>query len=113
MNLIGFEKFIPGSLKRIVRKACHPDPAKRFSSAAELRKRLDSLRFDVDWICLANNEWQGYCENKMHRCVVDVNSCELTITVNDRKVSALCKSFTSPSEVMDHMRQYIADTGMR
>lgn len=110
---IGFEKFIPESLKRIVRKASHPDPAKRFSSAAELRQRLDSLRFHVDWIRLADNEWQGYCDKKTHRCVTDLNSCKLTVTVNDRRVSALCKSFKSPAEVMDHMYQHIANTSMR
>jgi serine/threonine-protein kinase len=110
---IGYEEFIPQSLRRIVRKACHPDPAKRFATATELRQRLDSLRFDVDWIRVADNEWQGYCEKKTHRCVADMNSCKLITTVNNRRVSSLCQSFATPSEVMAYMHHHVADTTMK
>lgn len=110
---IGFEEFIPQSLRRIMRKACHPDPTKRFTTATDLRQQLDSLRFDIDWIRVADNEWQGDCGKKTHRCVADMNSCKLITTVNNRRVSALCQSFRTPSEVMTHLHHHVADTTMK
>jgi serine/threonine-protein kinase len=110
---IGFEEFIPESLRRIVRKACHPDPTKRFATAAELRQKLDSLRFDVDWIRIADDEWRGYSGKKIHRCVADVTSCKLITTVNNRRVSLHCQSFTTPSAVMTYMYHHVAETTMK
>ena len=107
---IGLDAFIPASLKRIVNKACHPDPAKRFTSATELRQRLDSLRFDIDWIRVADNEWQGISDGKVHRCVTKLSSCKLVTTINDRRVSKHCHSCATPSEVMARMYRHIADT---
>lgn len=110
---IGFEDFIPDSLRRIVRKACHPDPLKRFSTATELRQRLDSLRFNVDWVRVADNEWLGYSDNKTHSCFADINSRKLIMTVNGRKVLALCQSFKTPSELISCMHHHIAETTVR
>lgn len=110
---MGFEDFIPESLRRIVRKACHADPAKRFATATEFRQRLDSLRFDIDWIRVADNEWLGYCDGKAQRCVADMKSCRLITTVNNRRVTSRCHSFATASEMMKYMHNHIATTTMK
>ncbi len=108
---IGFEGFIPDSLKRIVRKACHPDPATRFSSAHVFGQRLDGLRFHIDWIRVADNEWQGYCaKNKLHRCFTDLRSNKVTVTANGRRVRSDCCSFDTLSEAMAYMQHHVAST---
>jgi eukaryotic-like serine/threonine-protein kinase len=108
---IGFEDYIPDTLQRIVKKACHPDPAKRFPSARALGQRLDALRFNVDWIQLAGNEWRGFCtDSKQHGCIVDQMKNELTITVNGRRVRAKCKRYENLTQAMAHMSAYVAET---
>ena len=111
LKRLGFEEFIPDSLKRIVRKACHPDPAKRFSSSHEFGQRLDGLRFYIDWIRLADNEWHGHCSgNKIHRCVTDLISNKVTVTVNGRRVIRKCRKFDTLSEATAYMHSHVTDT---
>ncbi len=107
---LGFEEFIPDSLKRIVRKACHPDPMKRFASAHDFRQRLDGILFHIDWIRVSDNEWQGNCgNNKHHRCYMDLGSKKVTITVNGRRVRNDCRSFGTLSEAMSYMFRHVAN----
>ena len=111
LKRLGFEKFIPDSLKRILRKACHPDPAKRFSSSHELGQRLDGLRFNIDWIRLADNEWQGHSAgNKIHRCVTDLRLNKVTVTVNGRRIRRKCRKFDTLSEARAYMHCHVANT---
>ena len=108
---LGFEEFIPESLKRLVRKACHADPSKRFLTAHAFGQRLDAIRFNVDWIRLANNEWQGYCaESKLHRCVADLRTYEVTVSVNNRRIRTQCQKYSSRSAAIAHMNKYVAAT---
>jgi eukaryotic-like serine/threonine-protein kinase len=108
---LGFEDFIPESLRRIVRKACHPDPSKRFPSAHALGQRLDALRFNVDWIRLADNEWRGYCGGaELHHCVADLTKYEVTVSVNGRRVRAQCQRHASLAAAIARMDGYVATT---
>jgi serine/threonine protein kinase len=110
---LGFENSIPDSLRRIVRKACNPNPMKRYSTATEFGQHLDSLRFGIDWIKLDDSEWQGYAEDKTHRCIVDMKSCKLTTTVNGRRVSTMCHKYATASEAITAMHDYVARTTMK
>jgi eukaryotic-like serine/threonine-protein kinase len=108
---IGFEEFIPDSLRRIVRKACHPDPAKRFPTARAFGQRLDAVRFNIDWIRVGDNEWQGHCgAGKLYRCVTDLAKNAVTVSVNGRNVRSECKKHKSITEAIGHMNQYVAKT---
>jgi serine/threonine protein kinase len=44
-----YREFIPRSLKLVINKAMHIDPAKRFTSANELRHALEQIVVKVDW----------------------------------------------------------------
>lgn len=108
---LGFEDFIPDALRRIVRKACNADPAQRYPTARAFGQRLDTVRFGIDWIRVADNEWQGYCgTGKLHRCLADLAKNTVTVLVNGRRVRSECKRHTSLSETIGHMKQYIAKT---
>jgi serine/threonine protein kinase len=111
LKRIGFEESIPETLKRIIRKACHPDPSKRFTSVHEFGKRLDSLRFSIDWIRLSDFEMQGYCQKgHIHGCAVDPTKLRVTVTLNSRRVSNECGKYGSLSEAFSRMHQHIANT---
>jgi len=111
---IGFEEFIPDKLRRIVRKACHPDPAQRFLTAHAFGQRLDTINFKIDWIRLADNEWQGYCDaGKLHRCVADLANNTVTISVNGRRVRSECKKHRSFTAAISQINQYVAETTLK
>lgn len=111
---IGFEGFIPERLRRIVRKACHPDPAKRFLTAHAFGQRLDAIRFNIDWIRIDDNEWQGYCgAGKLHHCVTDFAKNSITVSVNGRRVRSECRNYNSLAKAIGHMNQYIAETTLK
>jgi len=44
-----FAPFLPGSLLRVLRKAIHVDPSKRFQSALEMRRALEKIMFSGFW----------------------------------------------------------------
>lgn len=111
LRRIGFEEFIPDSLRRVVRKACHPVPASRFHTAHAFGQSLDKMRFNVDWIRVADNEWQGYCgSGKLHRCVTNLATNSVTISVNGRRVLSECRKCKDLSEAIRHMHVFVAET---
>ncbi len=108
---IGFEEYIPEKLRRIVRKACNADIAKRFYTAQAFGQHLDRLRFNIDWIRLADDEWQGYCRaGKLHRCAIDFTNNTVTVSVNGRRIRSEYRRHSSLTDAIRHMYQYIADT---
>jgi eukaryotic-like serine/threonine-protein kinase len=111
---IGFREFIPTQIQKIVRKACHPDPSKRYPSAHSLGQKLDALRFGVDWIRLADNEWQGYSvKEKLHRCTTDLKKYSVTVTTNGRRVRDKCQQFESLSDAITYQNSYVASTTLK
>lgn len=47
---LGFAPHVPEKLRRIIRKACHADVAKRYASSAAFRDALERLKFERDWV---------------------------------------------------------------
>lgn len=108
---VGFQEYTPSTLQRIVRKACHPDPTKRFFTAHALGQSLDALRFDVDWVRCAADEWRGVSANgKQHACLLERDKNELTVTVNGRRVRPHCKQFATLADALAGMNAHLAAT---
>lgn len=111
---IGFESFIPPTLQRIVKKACHADPTKRFETAGKFGQSLDRIRFNIDWIRLDDYSWQGYCEKaKRHECLVDIDSIKVEVKVNGRRARNECKSFAKLADAVSYQQEYISKTTLR
>lgn len=111
LNRLGYEEYIPDSLKRILRKASHPEPSKRYGSAQAFGQKLDSLRFNIDWVQLSDTEWQGYCQTgSLYKCTADMNKMTITVTRNGRKVTADCRKCSTLSETVSFMHKHIAAT---
>jgi eukaryotic-like serine/threonine-protein kinase len=113
LKRLGFEEFLPASLKRIVRKACHPDTSKRYASAHEFGQKLDALRFNIDWVQLSDTEWQGHCASgNLYKCCADTRKMTVTVTKNGRRVAADCYRCTDLPETVSVMHRHIAATTM-
>lgn len=113
LEKLGFEGFVPETIRRIVRKACNVNPLKRYTTAAEFGQQLDALRFAVDWFKVADNEWQGFEEDKQHRCFLEVRTGKVTVMVNGRRVSGLCQRHANEHQAITEMHKHIAKTTLR
>lgn len=107
---IGYGRFVPASVRRIISKACHPEPAKRFQSAQEFGQQLDKLRFGIDWVRVDNVVWRGRSGDDTYEAMVDDNSRALTVTKNRRKVTAYCRKFASMAEAISALDSHVAET---
>ena len=52
--------FVPENLKRVIKKATHVDPAKRYQSALEMRRALERLSYPGYWTCDATGALIGH-----------------------------------------------------
>lgn len=112
VKAIGFAGFVPERLKRIINKACNPDPTKRYKSALEMKNALDALRFDIEWIMASSNKWLGY---------TDGNNFEISIAVskkgyfvifkrNDRKDNSKCVLCSDKSAAQQKAEELVCQT---
>lgn len=62
-----FPSYVPSRLRRLVRKAAHPDLSKRFSSAIEMRRELEKLRYRGYWTVNNNGEFLGHNDPYTYR----------------------------------------------
>ncbi|MBF8710010.1 MULTISPECIES: serine/threonine-protein kinase [Pseudomonas] len=56
-----FPCHIPTAVRSVILKAIHPDPAKRFSSALEMRRALEKLNYPGYWTVDATGKEVGKC----------------------------------------------------
>ncbi|GGE55855.1 serine/threonine-protein kinase [Actibacterium pelagium] len=65
-RLIGkadYQPYLPSMLIRVVKKAIHHDPTKRFQSALDMRRALEKLAYQGRWTTNAGGELIG-CDSK-------------------------------------------------
>lgn len=54
-----YAPFVPAGVRRIINKAIHPDPEKRFRSAREFRKSLEAQVYPGYWDINADGDLEG------------------------------------------------------
>ena len=59
--------FIPRNLKAIISKATHADPAQRFQSPLEMRRRIEALSYAGDWTVTPGGVYTGQCVANEYR----------------------------------------------
>lgn len=55
-----WQPYVHGALKRVIRKALHVNPDRRYESAASLRHHLEQARPAVSWWPSQTASWQGW-----------------------------------------------------
>lgn len=108
---IGFKPYLPRALKTILRRACDPDPARRYASAAAFREALERLGLARRWVRVSDNEWT--CESTGRvESVRYVNGRRPTVEFfsGSRRQLELCGIFETEREAREHMDRVIAET---
>lgn len=109
LKQIGFSHFVPDQIRRIVSKACHADPTKRFQNAGEFGQSLDRLRFRIDWIKVDDYLWRGRFGSENYEATVDTNY-SLTVTKNGRRVTVDCARYSSEVDAVIGLESHVAAT---
>lgn len=110
IETIGFPKFVSKQVQRIIKRACNPDPSKRFQSAVEMRQAIEKLHSNINWKPMEDNLWQGYAQNGQQFTIFVSPSNEVIVKRNNRKINDDCKKFDSIDSATSYMLGYIAET---
>ncbi|HCK0492387.1 serine/threonine protein kinase [Pseudomonas aeruginosa] len=109
---VGFDGYVPNSIRRIIRKACAPDAVSRYQSAEEFRQALDRLRFNVDWVRVADCEWYGQSGSDQYHLSVDASCKFVNFKRNNRRMTDRCRAVRNIEEAMSVMFDCIAETSL-
>ncbi len=107
---IGYGESLPNQVRRIISKACHPDPAKRFQSAQEFGQQLDKLRFGIDWVRIDDVIWRGRSGDDTFEAMVGEKNRTLSVTKNNRRIKANCRTFESLAAAVSALDRHVAES---
>lgn len=114
INALGFAPFIPQKLKRIINKACAPDPSHRYQSAAEFRQALERLSPRIDWNPTAQSAFGGVCVQNGALFSIALATTKTAFNVelkkNGRRQAADCASFTDLNSAYKHLYGYVSSS---
>jgi serine/threonine-protein kinase len=90
---VGYKPYLARRLRNICNKACANDPAKRYSSADEMRQALEKLHVQQDWDKISAGVWRAKVGGHTHEMTIEtsLSSTEIVYKVNGRRRNANCK----------------------
>lgn len=54
-----FSAHIPSKIIQVLKKSINKNKDKRFQNCSDFRQAIEKINFEIDWVCLAVNEWVG------------------------------------------------------
>jgi len=110
----GFQPFVPRQLRRIVRKACRPDPAGRYGSALEFRQALEQLKPATRWERLSEIEWRGIHLATGRGLLASVHRVRdryrFVLLIDSRTSRKHSQEFDLKEMATDWLARYVADS---
>lgn len=107
---IGFSKYIPSKLEKIVKKACQPEPAKRFQTAAEMRQAIEKLKPKIKWEQSSSILWHGasYDNKDTYEIFIEEKKNSVIVVKNNRSISSDCRRYYKFEDAEEYMLDYMA-----
>jgi len=110
-----FPNHIPASVRRVILKATHPDPAKRFRSSLDMRRQLEGLNFRGFWSIDSIGQEYGQCNQ--YRYIYSVThdqaglnsvSCRRTNLKSGRsqRILQFCKTGLSDKQARQKISEF-------
>lgn len=113
VNKLPWAPYVPEKVYKIIKKACHADPQKRYRTASEMRNAIEKLLPQYDWKRMNDFCWIGnaiglpqkeiYLEFK--KGVIRVN-----IFNNGRKSSRDSRKFCDIDSAKQYVFEYVKET---
>jgi len=114
ISSIGYAPHVPSKIKRVINKACHPNPIKRYQSAQEMRQSIEKLTPSICWKVNTDENWVGLCCRtgaQYEICILKKRTgVNVEVKKNKRRNSNECKQFKNENEAFHYMFSYISDT---
>lgn len=110
ISVLPFHPIVPQKICRIIKKACHKDPSKRFHSASEMRNKIECLNYKYDWNCINPHSWIGkHREAPTKEIYLEKtrNSNKIVIKNNGRRSCQDSRQFATEKEAVTYMHEYI------
>ncbi|WP_395763108.1 serine/threonine-protein kinase [Elizabethkingia anophelis] len=73
-NIGNYQPFIPSRLKTIINKSLNVDPGQRYSSALEMRRKLEKLHFPGYWTTDASSELVGIGKKYLYQFEIEAKA---------------------------------------
>lgn len=116
IKTMGYPTCVPSKLKRIISKACNPDPNKRYQSAREMRQALEKLELVISWKKTSEYEWVGDCIKTGSSYEINLKSkrsgAEFVLKKNQRKIGQQCKLFQSIEQAAEHASLWVSNNAL-
>lgn len=111
-DLIGFEDFMPGRLKSVLKKALHRDTDKRYPDAKSFRQALERLSPGRRWIKLANRNWQCALPDGRNEQIIyeESRSHRVEHLVGSRRRHSNCRDFRSERDARAYMAKLVGSS---
>lgn len=114
IDVLPYHNFIPKKIIKIIQKACHKDPKKRFKSATEMRDCIQKIKPNINWQNVNKHKWIAKGEDNKIKYEASIeqrkNGFEFVFKNNGRRDNKICKCFGSLQETIDCLHDYINKT---
>lgn len=116
VSKIGFQPWVPQKIVRIIKKATHKVPEKRFQTITEFKNKIANLSLGITWIFKTETLWEGTFDKFLYS--IELNQMkkkgefQVLIKRNDRRQTALTKNFDSKVKAEDYFFEHIRNTSI-
>lgn len=105
-----FAPYVPEKVKKIIKKACRKNLAKRYQSASQMRNAIDKLTVIYHWNQVEPTQWIG--KSKSDQITIEIikkrSSVNVDVKRNGRKVNCDCREFGSVQDAEKYLYEYLA-----
>lgn len=110
-----FKQYIPKQVIRIIKKACNPNPNKRYASASEMRDAIEKLTPNIDWHEISEYNWIGIKGATKYEGLIvkKQNKFSVDIKQNGRRITSVCDTFDDVSSAVNYLHSHIAITSLQ
>lgn len=107
---LGWAEWIPKKLRRIVAKACAPNPDNRFQSVRDFRQALERLHWQNDWVKVDESQWKT-TEQQIHIArLTKMPNLKFEHLVNGRRKNLDAREFASMETAQSFLLKFVADS---
>src|SRR5690606_10131716 len=114
VNSLGFAPFVPLKLRRVINKACAPNPTDTYESAAEFRQAIGRLSPKIDWVPTGKSSFEGVCTRTNAAFSIALaptrSSFNVEVKKNDRKQRSECQSFDNFDAASKYLFGYVSSS---
>lgn len=116
INNLPLASYVPDKVYKIIKKACHADPQKRYKTASDMRNAIEKLSPQYDWRRMNDFYWVGNAMGQSQKEInLELKKSVINVVVrnNGRKSSKDSEKFSDLDGAKKYMFEYIKGTTLK